>query len=57
MSPVDLLRYGLDVFIAAEGVGTFEGLSLERRLEKLLMGGKDAYKMEAMLLWRPVSSS
>jgi hypothetical protein len=36
------LEVGPDVFIAAEGVGTFEGLSLERRLEKL-MRGKDAY--------------
>jgi thymidylate synthase (FAD) len=37
------LEVGPDVFIAVEGVGTFEGVSLERRLEKLLMKGKDAY--------------
>jgi hypothetical protein len=41
------LEVGPDVFIAEEGVGTFEGVSLERRLEKLLMKGKDAYKMAA----------
>jgi hypothetical protein len=34
-----------DVFIAIEGLGTFEGVSLEKRMEKLNAEGKDIHKV------------
>ncbi|MEM4334408.1 MAG: FAD-dependent thymidylate synthase [Candidatus Caldarchaeum sp.] len=35
------LEVGPDVFIALEGAGTFEGVSVERRVSKLLAEGRD----------------
>jgi thymidylate synthase (FAD) len=34
-----------DVFIAIEGLGTFEGVSLEKRMEKLNAEGKDVHRV------------
>lgn len=38
---------GPDVFIAVEGVGTFEGVSVERKIQSLLLAGKDPAKTAA----------
>jgi thymidylate synthase ThyX len=42
-----VVEVGPDVFIAVEGVGTFEGVALEKRLAKLYSEGRDAVKMAA----------
>jgi thymidylate synthase (FAD) len=36
-----------DIFIAVEGVGTFEGVSVERKIQSLLSAGKDPAKTAA----------
>ncbi|MEM4353212.1 MAG: FAD-dependent thymidylate synthase [Candidatus Caldarchaeum sp.] len=38
------VEIGPDIFIAVEGFGTFEGVSVERRVSKMLAEGKDLYK-------------
>jgi hypothetical protein len=42
-----VVEVGPDVFIAVEGVGTFEGVALEKRLAKLYSEGRDVVKMAA----------
>ncbi|MEM4287452.1 MAG: FAD-dependent thymidylate synthase [Candidatus Caldarchaeum sp.] len=39
------VEIGPDVFIAAEGAGTFEGVSVEKRIAKMLDDGKDLNKI------------
>jgi thymidylate synthase ThyX len=42
-----VFEIGPDVFIAVEGMGTFEGISLEKKLEKLYSEGRDPMRMAA----------
>ncbi len=44
-TPTHDVEIGPDVFIAVEGVGTFEGISVERKVSKLLAEGKDLDKV------------
>ncbi|MCX8200661.1 MAG: FAD-dependent thymidylate synthase [Candidatus Caldarchaeum sp.] len=44
-----VVEIGPDVFIAAEGAGTFEGVSVERKISKLLSEGKDIAKTAAKI--------
>lgn len=43
------VEIGPDVFIAAEGAGTFEGVSVEKKVTKLLSEGKDVVKAAAKI--------
>jgi thymidylate synthase ThyX len=44
-----VVEIGPDVFIAAEGIGTFEGVALEKKLAKLYFESRDVVKMAAKM--------